>query len=314
MTTRIVAMGTFVTIDAPAGSDAAVERAFSWFQEIEERCSRFNPNSELVQLARHAGEAVPVSPMLFEAVRFALAVAEETDGAFDPTVGGAMEARGFDREHRTRRRVALAPQGDAVTYRDVELDTTRHTITLLRPLMLDLGAVAKGLAIDMAARELESCPWFAIDAGGDLFVGGSQPRTIGIRHPRATDRLLATIRIVRGAVCTSGDYERRTASGHHILDPRQGADTGQGVRTNRASCSATVVAPNAMLADALATAAFVFGGADGIRLLERHGVEGLIVSADGDRYVTARFMDPHFPRTTGRSVVAAGDICVERLS
>jgi thiamine biosynthesis lipoprotein ApbE len=84
-----------------------------------------------------------------------------------------------------------------------------------------------------------------------------------------------------GAVCTSGDYERRHAAGHHIIDPRAAVPV--------ATTSATVVAPNAMLADALATAAFVLGGLDGIGLLERHGVEGLIVSADVERYATAGF-------------------------
>jgi thiamine biosynthesis lipoprotein len=332
-----VAMGTFVTIDTPPGFDAAVDRAFGWFREIEARCSRFDAASELTQLSQRVGEAVPVSPIVFEAVRFALAVAEDTDGAFDPTVGAAMAARGFDRNYRTGERVAgstsrgsNAPRnpayeptdvgrvppstqstrgGPGVSYRDVEVDVDRQTITLLRPLMLDLGAVAKGLAIDMAARELDACPWYAIDAGGDVFVGGSRPDagpwTVGIRHPRVPDRLLATIRLTGGAVCTSGDYERVTTAGHHILDPRQrAAGSGQGAENLRAlptaycllpaaSRSASVIAPNAMLADALATAAFVLGGTDGIRLLERHGVEGLIVSADGDCYATAGFDRTH---------------------
>jgi thiamine biosynthesis lipoprotein len=303
-------MATFVTVETPTGYDGAVERALGWFHEIEQRCSRFKAGSELAQLARYIGEAVPVSPILFEAVRFALAVAEDTGGAFDPTVGAAMEARGFDREHRTRERVALAPgsrhAGPGISYRDVRIDAVRQTITLLCPLMLDLGAVAKGLAIDMAARELAACPWFAVDAGGDLFVSGSrpdgQPWTVGIRHPRMPDRLLATVRVTSGAICTSGDYERKTSAGHHIIDQRaaggrQRAGNDRGLAAGRqlpaASCSATVVAPNAMLADALATAAFVLGGPDGIRLLERHGVEGLIVSADVERYATAGFDRTH---------------------
>jgi FAD:protein FMN transferase len=286
-TTRtIVAMATFVRIDAPPGHDAAVDRALGWFHELEARCSRFDANSEIVGLTHRVGIAVRVSPPVFEAVQFALAVAEDTGGAFDPTIGASMEARGFDREHRTRARVANARRWrEDVTYQDVQVDADRQTITLRRPLLLDLGAVAKGLAIDMAARELAECRWFAIDAGGDLFVGGSRPHgkpwSVGIRHPRLPDRLLATVRVTNGAVCTSGDYERKTAAGHHIIDPRAAAPA--------ATASATVIAPNAMLADALATAAFVLGGGDGIRLLERHGVEGLIVSADVERYATAGF-------------------------
>src|SRR5215831_4885348 len=105
MSSTIVAMGTFVTIDAPSGFERCVERAFGWFHEIETRCSRFDAGSELSQLSRHAGEETPVSPLVFEAVQFAIAVAEETAGAFDPTVGAAMEARGFDRHYRTGERI-----------------------------------------------------------------------------------------------------------------------------------------------------------------------------------------------------------------
>ena len=310
MTHTIVAMATFIRIDAPPGHDAAVERALGWFQELEARCSRFDVNSEIVGLTHRVGVAVRVSRPVFEAVQFALAVAEDTDGAFDPTIGASMEARGFDREHRTRARVANARRWqEDVTYQDVQVDADRKTITLRRPLLLDLGAVVKGLAIDMAARELAGCPWFAIDAGGDLFVGGprpdGEPWRVGIRHPRRPDRLFTTVRVIDGAVCTSGDYERRTAAGHHIIDPRAAAPA--------ATASATVVAPNAMLADALATAAFVLGGVDGIRLLERHGVEGLIVSADVECYATAGFDRIHsiLQDTEGASDVhpgvAAGD-------
>src|SRR5215470_15233193 len=90
-TTRtVVAMATFVTIDAPPGHDAAVDRALGWFDELEARCSRFDANSEIVGLTHQVATAVRVSPPVFEAVQFALAVAEDTDGAFDPTIGASM--------------------------------------------------------------------------------------------------------------------------------------------------------------------------------------------------------------------------------
>jgi thiamine biosynthesis lipoprotein len=302
-----IVMGTVVTIqvvdsgsDAVPGAsavdtaraDAAIARAFGWFHEIEARCTRFDQRSELMQLTVQASVPVPASAILFEAVRFALMLAEETGGAFDPTVGHRMEARGFNREHRTGAivRGAVTPDDD-VSYRDVELDAERRTITLRRPLTLDLGAVAKGLAVDTAARELAPFKDFAIDAGGDLYLGGSNPDGdpwyVGIRHPRRDDELIASLRVSNQAVCTSGDYERRIPgdgsrqglAGHHILDPRTGASA-------QAVASATVVASGAMLADALATAAFVLGPEAGIQLLTRLGVDGLIVTPELDRYET----------------------------
>jgi thiamine biosynthesis lipoprotein len=292
----VAVMGTVVTIQVvgrsadelpTADQQEAVERGIGWFFRIEECCSRFDAQSEAMRLTARIGVAVPVSDILYEAVRFALMVAEESDGAFDPTVGYVMETRGFDRDYRTGQtvRTAIEP-GGPVSYRDVRVDPLAKTIALLHPLMLDLGAVAKGLAIDMAARELQPFEDFAIDAGGDLYLGGhnpaGEPWAVGIRHPRLDDTLIDTLRVSNVAVCTSGDYERRGSAperAHHIIDPRTG-------RSASAVASATVVAPTAMAADALATAAFVLGPADGIQLLERQGVDGLIVSPTLERSAT----------------------------
>jgi FAD:protein FMN transferase len=298
MTRTLALMGTCVTIqvvDANPVPDAAdeiaerVERAFGWFRAVEARCTRFNPQSEAMQLTARIGVPVPASEILFEAVRFAVAVAEATGGAFDPTVGRQMEARGFNREYVTGAivRIPLDPAA-GVSYRDIHLDSDRRAITLNRPLILDLGAVAKGLAIDLAARELRPLRDFAIDAGGDLYLGGRGPAktpwSVGIRHPREDVQLMDAISVSDAAVCTSGDYERRSddREGHHILDPRAGV-SADGV------ASVTVVAPSAMVADALATAAFVLGPVNGLRLLEGQGVEGLIVSPELERHATRGF-------------------------
>jgi hypothetical protein len=81
----------------------------------------------------------------------------------------------------------------------VTLDPEQKTITLIRPLLLDLGAVAKGLAIDLAARELADFRNYAIDAGGDLFMAGhnaaGQPWSVGIRHPRRDGEIIERVRV-----------------------------------------------------------------------------------------------------------------------
>lgn len=246
-------MGTLVTIHVVRSESAqAIDRAFGWFHEIETRCSRFQPDSELMRLSSHVGTAVAVSAILFEAVRFALLVADASGGAFNPTVGGG-------------------------NYRDIELDPEQRKIKLLRPVTFDLGAVAKGLAVDAAARELEPFRDFAIDAGGDLYLGGvneaSDSWTVGIRHPRNQNELIANLKVSNQAVCTSGDYEHP----RHIVDPRTGAAA-------QTVASATVVATGAMLADALATAAFVLGPREGIDFLNHMGVQGLLVTPDLERF------------------------------
>jgi thiamine biosynthesis lipoprotein len=286
-------MSTYVTIQVVENTashntvdrEELVERAFGWFRQVEACCSRFDSDSELMRLTGQIGVPVPASALLFEAVQFAVAVAAESDGAFDPAIGHTMEARGFNREHRTGQIVRTFPDAtEPVSYRDVALDPQSRTITLRRPLVLDLGAVAKGLAIDMAARELSPLQNYSIDAGGDLFVAGCNPAgapwSIGIRHPRIDGQLIDAVRVSDMAVCTSGDYERRSSTeldDHHILDPRTSSAA-------TALASVTVAAPTAIVADALATAAFVLGPADGLGLLERQGVSGLAFSRSLERF------------------------------
>jgi thiamine biosynthesis lipoprotein len=274
--------------------EAAVARAVRWFECIERDCSRFEPDSVISKLALAPGVPTRVDSLVFEAVRFAVAVAEDTGGAFDPTVGLALERCGFDEAHRTGERVRTVlpspPGGDAhrPSYRDVQLDANERTIMLAAPLLLDLGAVAKGLAVDMAMRELQPFEDFVIDAGGDLYVGGrnaaDQPWSIGVRHPRDEHRLIETLRVSNAAVCTSGDYERgiRDDDGrpiHHIFDARSEAPASL-------IASATVVADSAMVADALSTAAFVLGPTLGIQLLEGHGVDGVLWTSSLERVAT----------------------------
>lgn len=296
----IAAMGTVVTIQVigyddneaqRAQREAGVGRALDWFTHITAQCSRFDPQSELSRLTTQIGVAVPLSTLLFESLRFALAVAADTDGAFDPTIGHALEARGFDTNYQTGvRHRATVDSERRVSWRDVVLDDKRHTATLAAPMVLDLGAIVKGLAIDAAAMELAPFRNFAIDAGGDIYVAGTNvsgdPWRIGIRHPRKPDELIDTLHLSDTAVCTSGDYFRRGAEGtndHHILD----ANTGD---TAQRSASATVIAPTAIVADALATAAFILGPASGIALLERNGVEGLIITPSLERHRTSAFV------------------------
>ena len=155
-----VAMGTLVTIQVPRSLDAtdALDRAFRWFHEVESCCTRVQPHSELMRLAARPGAETPVSTILYEALRFALMAAEESGGAFDPTV---------------------AQNRDAPSYRDVVLDPERKTVTLRRPVTLDLGAVAKGLAVDLAARELAGVRDFAMTPAA-IFIW--EDRTSWARH------------------------------------------------------------------------------------------------------------------------------------
>jgi thiamine biosynthesis lipoprotein len=285
-----------VTAGAEAEAKERMAHAFATFAAVERICSRFDGESEVARLSRTVGVPVPVSSLLFEAIRFAWQVAEATGGAFDPTVGQQLQALGFTHNYLTGERPEAggdpadagdgADSGAPVSYRDLVLDEVEHTVLLRRPLVIDLGAVAKGLAVDLAARDLAGCEGFVIDAGGDIYAGGCSesgvPWAIGIQDPQRPGGTVTTLRLSDAAVCTSGSYERPSPAktgAHHLVDPRTG-----GSPSDLLSC--TVIAPFAMMADAFSTAAFVLGRERGAALLAEAGLRGLFIDRAGVLHAT----------------------------
>jgi thiamine biosynthesis lipoprotein len=261
--------------------EPAVERALAWFDTVERICTRFDRSSEVMRLLEQVGTPVRVSTLLFEVAAFALDLAEQTGGAFDPTIGATMEQLGFNTNYRTGESIHSPVDTAGASFRDVRLDRRARTIRLRRPLILDLNAVAKGLAIDLAIRELATFPDVCVEAGGDVFVRGRNSAGerwhVGIQHPRAEGVLARTLELTDTAVCTSGDYARRApgrSDEGHILDARTRRPVSD-------LASATVVAPTAMAADGLSTAAMVLGRERGLRFLGRQGVGGLLIAPDG---------------------------------
>jgi FAD:protein FMN transferase len=266
-------------------AEPAVQRALAWFETVERICTRFDPNSEVMQLLTQVGQRVRVSTLLFEVAAFALHLAEQTDGAFDPSVGATLERLGFNVHYRTGQAVHSDVASDT-SYKHVRLDRRARTILLQRPVVLDLNAVAKGLAIDLAVQELSDYPDLCLEAGGDLYVRGRNASGafwhVGIQHPRAEGLLARTLRVTDVAVCTSGDYERRSpgrSAESHILDARTRRPVAD-------LASVTVVAPTAMAGDGLSTAAMVLGRERGLQFLEDQGVGGLLMAPDGTMLTT----------------------------
>jgi FAD:protein FMN transferase len=281
-----VSMDTLVNVqvvsDRPREAiEPAVQRALAWFDTVERICTRFDPSSEVMRLLDSVGRPVKVSTLLFEVAAFALDLAAHTDGAFDPTIGATLEQLGFDTNYRTGEVVHSDVSAAQLSFRDVRINRRARTITLLKPLVLDLNAVSKGLAIDLAVQELTAFADVSVEAGGDLFLRGHNPAgelwRVGIQHPRADGLLARTLHVTDTAVCTSGDYERHAPGQRaeaHILDGRSHQPVAE-------LASVTVVAPTAMAADGLSTAAMVLGAGAGRELLEGQGVGGLFVAPDG---------------------------------
>lgn len=259
-------------------------------RQMHAALTRFEPDSELSCLNAAAGEAVEVSPILLRAVQAALEAARLTGGLVDPTLLGDLERAGYVASRAGLEPVALAdalaaaparrpgaPRPRAAWAR-IEVDPGRGTVRLPAATRLDLGGSAKGLAADLAAGMLAAAPTFAVDAGGDVRLGGAagMPRPVDVVHP-LTGVVAHRLELTTGAVATSGLRSRvwRTAGGfaHHLVDPATGEPAWTGV------LQATALAPTAVEAEALAKAALLRGPDEGRLVLARHG--GLIVLDDG---------------------------------
>jgi thiamine biosynthesis lipoprotein len=273
------AMGTDVKLIAPSaqGFSRAAGAAEATFEREERRCSRFRTDSELSHLNRRAGRWVEVSAELARIVTFALGAARRTGGRFDPTVLAAVEAAGYDRdfdELLAGAREVLRPAQPCGRWKDVELRGRR--LRLPHGVGLDLGGLAKGWTVDLAAAAAlrEGLPWALVNAGGDLRVVGEPPEgglEVGVEDPEDGSAELARLRLTHGALATSSVTRRAWGAGlHHLIDPATGLPTSGSV------LQATVWAPTCAEAEIRAKDVLLSGG----DALER--VAALVVHSDGE--------------------------------
>lgn len=260
-------------------------------------CSRFRDDSELTRVnvaARDASTAeleVPVGPLLAEAIEVALDAAARTDGDVDPTLGTSLVELGYDRTFAQlpddAPAVRVSVQRPA-TWSQLRLDRQAGRLSLPRGVQLDLGATAKALGSDRAARRIhqELGCGVLVSLGGDIAVAGDPPPdgwTIRVQdrpgRPEALpDGPTSTVAIRAGGLATSSTTARRWQRGgswlHHVLDPRTGMPAPAPWRT------VSVAAGSCVDANVATTAAIVRGEA-AVDWLHRIGVPARLVAQDG---------------------------------
>lgn len=293
-------MGTAIHVelwsdDGPAAR-AAVDAVIDEMHRIDAAMSPYKESSELSRVNREAAQGpVEVSRELFDLLERSVAFSELSGGAFDVTYASAGHL--YDYRRRIRPTDAqLAAARDAIGYRHLRLDRMRRSVHFARPGMrIDLGGFAKGHAVDNAAAILarRGIRHAAVAAGGDSRVLGDRcgrPWTVGIRHPRRADEVVALLPLEDAAVSTSGDYERFFDDGdercHHLIDPRTG-------RSPRAVHSVTVIAPDGLTSEALSKTVFVLGVEQGLAIVDAlPGVDAVVVDAEGRLHYSAGLQQP----------------------
>jgi thiamine biosynthesis lipoprotein len=300
-TCRVVAMGAYADLMIVGGDGRALAGwAADRLNELEARWSRFLPDSELNVLHARAGAGpAAASPDLTDAVGRALSLWYVSDGLFDPTVRGALEAIGYDRTFRD-----IAPEGPdllalpppAPGCARIRVDRENGSITLPDGIALDLGGLGKGLAADIVASGLveRGATGACVGLGGDVRVAGSpiegEAWRIRVEDPFDESRTLCTRALRDEAIVTSTTRFRHWTRGarklHHIIDPATGAPAARGVTAVIAQSD------EAWWAEGVAKAAVVAGVEPGLALLERLGVAALVVDTSGGHHSTRAWDAP----------------------
>lgn len=277
------AMDTYHVLQADA-DEAVLRKAEQRLNELEQVFSRTRAEAELAKLNAAGSMAKDeVSEELWTVLSASKTFAEETDSAFDPTLGCLVDL--WDVGSQTPHVPDAQAIQKAQTACGIDKLLLGETVTLKDGMQLDLGAIAKGYAADQLAELLrqEGVENALLSLGGNVYAMGSKdgkPFRVGIADPRREEQLLGSLTVQDEAVVTSGDYQRYFEQNgvryHHILDGQTGAPAESDLM------AVTVVAQSAMRADAYSTALFVLGVEEGLALVEQDDtLEALFVQKDG---------------------------------
>ena len=288
------AIGTLavVSVTDPGAADRAHDLMMADLRALDAACSRFRADSELAGLERSSrGRPVTVSPLLFDVLEVACAVAVATAGTVDPTVGSSLIDLGYDRDFAeiagaTHHRV---PGPDrprpAPGWWQLVLDPADRTVAVPEGVRIDIGATAKARAADRTAHRIAAdlgCGAL-VNLGGDVAVAGLPPTggwAVGIAGHCAipTDAVDQVVAVREGGLATSGTTVRTWLHNgrrvHHIIDPATGAPAPP------VWSMVSTTAPSCVEANAWSTAAVVWGH-DAVGALTERNVPARLVAADG---------------------------------
>lgn len=269
-------MGTIVEITCQ--DKFAINAAFEEIKNIERIADNFDPGSEISQLKRNG--RIRASDDLLILVKESTKYYSLSNGAFDVTAGPIIDIwKKRIKAFEEKKSIPSLPSPDEIRTKllligsnKILIDDTESIIRFVQPGMsIDLGAIAKGYAVDKAVNRLRELGIDSamVNAGGNIYCLGKKGKRkwrIGIQHPRKSPKLLFTLDLENQAVATSGDYQQYFIVGgkrySHIIDPKTGYPVSNNI------ISVTIIAKTATEADGLSTAVFVLGKEKGDELIK----------------------------------------------
>ncbi len=264
-----IMMGTFVSVKSTDERAAGI--AFDEIKRIEGLMSKYKEDSEISQLNKRG--RIKAGPDVIYLIKKAKEMWVLSGGAFDITVGPFMDLWGFsDRKYSVPSPARIEAALKITGFDKVIVNEADNSIRFKVPGMkIDLGALAKGYAVDCAVRKLreKGVTSAIVRVGGEIYTLGTKAGRPWVIAIRSTDKkgFAGTLKMVDQAVSTSGGYEQFFIKGGvryaHIINPKTGMPAKSGV------AAVTVIASDCVTADALATAIFVLGEQKGRALAEK---------------------------------------------
>lgn len=283
-------MGSTAQIVIRGGGVGDLARAEQRLVRLEDLWTRFSPDSELSRINTSGGEWTEVSSETIALIQLSELGWRMTDGLFDPTGLPAVLAAGYtsSRSDPSRRTVGV-PAVDLPTPGCGDFLVTEHGVRIPAGVSIDPGGIGKGLAADIVATELsrEGATTVVVSIGGDLRVVGGW--TVDLEDPFQEGRTVARLNIADGGVATSTPSHRRWQSEDgnsvHLIDPRTGKPSDTDIE------SVTVIAGEAWIAEAVATAAALVGSEAAPEFIDRLGLAGIVIANDGRLRLSTRIIE-----------------------
>ena len=282
-------MGTWynVKVISETGIDqnALSKQVDALLSDINSLMSTYDLDSELSRFNQlPINTPMELSPDTVTVLKMALDLSVQTAGAFDVTVGPAVNLWGFGPDGRLKNKpsekaidVALSQVGyqALVWHSDNQMSKSK-------PVSVDLSAIAKGFAVDKVAALLREQGYsrFLVDIGGELLAGDEKAPgehwKVAVEQPDAHQRAIQkVISLYRMGVATSGDYrnfyEFEGKRYSHTIDPRTGKPVAHGL------ASVSVLHPSVAYADGVATALMVLGTEQGYALANKLGISAYFI-------------------------------------
>lgn len=291
-------MGTLAEVTAVAADQttarAAVEAAYAAFEQVNSLMSDYRDDTEISRLnSLPAGESLVVSPETFFVLQRATEVSQASSGAFDITCRPLISLwKQAGENNRLPDPSAISDALATVGWTKLALDPpTRRVTKTVAGMQIDVGGIAKGYALDLAAQHMKAAGATngLIDIGGDIVAVSTQangaPWRIGVQHPFQSG-LIIKLALTDCAVATSGNQQRfNVIEGRrysHIVDPRTGRPVQQ-------APSVTVIAPDGITADAWATVFSVLSVEQGVKKAEElPDIEVMWITGDATQPQIAR--------------------------